>query len=184
MIKKLIRYCRISLLGDDSAAYPNDQVVHNEVPINAYRFSPYGLSSRPPLDALGLMLSPGCRNDSPVVLIDQPLERFKNLKPGEVKVGNYQTKAEVHFDQAGNIVITPKSASSVKVIVDGGGNVDIEAPGANINLTAATVAITGNLTVSGTISATGDIVGATKSLSTHTHPYLDNGSPSTTSPPT
>jgi hypothetical protein len=41
----------------------------------------------------------------------------------------------------------------------------------------------GNLNVTGTITATVDVIGGGKHLKTHTHPYTDNGNPMTTSAP-
>ena len=43
--------------------------------------------------------------------------------------------------------------------------------------------IVGNLNVTGTITATVDVVGGGKSLKTHTHPYTDDGSAMTTGAP-
>lgn len=59
------------------------------------------------------------------------------------------------------------------------GNLNIEVKGST-TITSPTVNIIGNVTVSGTITATGDVVGKSISLATHTHPVvgLNTGVPS------
>lgn len=184
LLRALVRFCRLSLESNDQSDYPTAQFSKNGIATDALRWSPYGLSSNPPVNSLGLMLLPYGRSDSPVVISDLPLERFKPLKPGEVKLGNYLTKASLFFDEAGEIEITAKAGASVKITVSGGGDVEIEAGAGNVSIAAATVAIDGDVTVTGTITATGDIVGAGISVSTHTHPYLNGATPATTGTPT
>lgn len=170
-IKKAV----VSRLIKDDTAYPRTQVTYNGVATDAYRFAPYGISSHPPLDSLAILLSPDGRRDDPIALIADPLNRFKDLEEGEVLVGSPFTGSFVKFNKdqgvdwfvndGGDLVVTVASGNATIDVI---GDINVDATG-NVNITAPTVAITGNLTVSGTIVATGEVTGATKALSTHTH---------------
>ena len=65
-------------------------------------------------------------------------------------------------------------------ITSGSTNINI-APDGNVTIVAPTVAVTGDLTVSGTIVATGEVTGNGIALSTHTH--TEQGDGAATSPP-
>ncbi len=98
------------------------------------------------------------------------------------------------FTNDGKVAVT--SHSDLNVTVGGNlnanvtGNVSARVSGSvsanvtgNVNVTAPTLALTGNLTVSGTIVAQGEVTGNGKHLSTHTHSGVTSGS-SNTGPPT
>lgn len=79
----------------------------------------------------------------------------------------------------GNIVITSNGGD---ISISTSGNCNINSSG-NTNITAPTVAIQGNVTVSGTVVAQGDVIGAGTSLSTHKHPILSGSSSGITGTP-
>ncbi len=172
-----IKKAAVSFLIKDDTPYPRTQVTYNQVTKDAYRFSPYGISSHPPLDSLVVLLSPDGRPDDPVALIANPLGRFKDLEEGEVQAGNDLTGSFVKFRadkgvewfvaEDGDLVVTLTGGDAS---IDVTGNIDVTATG-NVNITAPTVAITGNLTVTGTITGTIDVLGGplSTSLSSHTH---------------
>ncbi len=176
-----IKKALVSLLIKDDTTYPRTQVSYNGVTTDAYRFSPYGISSHPPLDSLAILLSPDGRGDDPVALIADPLNRAKDLAEGEVQLENQITKSflkfradkgvELSVAQDGDLVVTLVGGNAV---IDVTGDITVDATG-NVTITAPTVAIEGDLTVTGTVTATGDVVGATKSLSTHTHNETGTG---------
>lgn len=175
MMMRWIKMAFVSRLIKDDTKWPRAQVNYNGVTIDAYRFSPYGISSHPPLDTLATLLSVNGHRDNLVALIADPLKRAKNLEPGEVQVGNRVTGSFVKFNKdqgvdwfvndGGDLVVTLAGGNAS---IDVTGDINVDATG-NVNITAPTVAITGNLTVSGTITAIGEVIGATKALSTHTH---------------
>lgn len=51
-----------------------------------------------------------------------------------------------------------------------------------LNITASSINITGNISLNGTLTATGDVTGANISLQTHTHPGVETGGGSTGEP--
>lgn len=91
------------------------------------------------------------------------------------------SECKVALKPNGDVVIT----SPAKVIVNSTGNTEVNA--ANVNVTASTstfngnVSVTGDISCSGTVTGTTDVVGGGKSLKTHTHTSASPGSP--TSPP-
>lgn len=99
--------------------------------------------------------------------VDQPL----NVPAGQIWLQD-DAGSFVKFDNAGNLSISAAS-----------GKVSITASGGEITLTAPTVAISGNLAVSGGISAQGDVQGASISLQNHVHTGVTAGG-STTGPAT
>lgn len=70
---------------------------------------------------------------------------------------------------------------AAKVSIHADLSVDVVAP-AQINLTAPLVTITGNLQVTGTVVADGDVTGAGTSLHTHRHGGVSTGSGNTGTP--
>ncbi|MBC0852574.1 Gp138 family membrane-puncturing spike protein [Pantoea stewartii] len=70
---------------------------------------------------------------------------------------------------------------SAFVEVSAGGDVTATS-GGQITLNAPQVTINGNVQVNGTLTATGDVIGSGKSLSTHTHGNVQNGSSHTGAP--
>jgi hypothetical protein len=64
------------------------------------------------------------------------------------------------------------------------GDVKVIVEAATIEMTATTIKIDGDVTVKGDVTVTsGDVTADGISLKTHTHPYTDDGSGMTTSPP-
>ena len=178
----------ISLLNDDTSDDATVQCSYNGVATAVNRFSPYGLSANPPVNSKALIVYPSGRQDNPIAIADNQPKRFKELKEGEVQVGNYLTRASIKFDEDGNMIVAVPSGGKLTVETEGGdaditiaGGVNLTVTG-DVKITAPTVAITGNLTVTGTVTATGDVIGLLKSLATHIHTSAAAGQP--TSPPT
>lgn len=193
MIGNYIRKAAISFLIGDDSNYPLTQVEYNGVPSNAQRMSVYGVSSHPPRGALAMLLAPSHRLDDPIAIIDDVINRFKPLLEGEVKIGSYITKASMYFKSDGSIDIDVPGQGNLNIDVVGGGitinvggtaGVNVVSSG-NITLTCPTVAINGNLTVTGTITGTLDVLGGplATSLSLHTHTITGGSSAGTTSAP-
>lgn len=127
---------------------------------DAEHFQHYGFTSVPLPGAEGIGLAVGGSTDHLVVInIDDRRFRKKGLAEGEVCI--YTRWGDHILLREGEIVIK----HATKVTVD-----------------AALVAITGNLTVGGTVVATGEVTGAGKVLSTHVHGGVQNG-PSNTGAP-
>lgn len=88
---------------------------------------------------------------------------------GPITIGLKNKTFMLNVDSIGNLVIT----SSAEITLNA----------TNVKINAAKTNINGDLDVSGTITGTTDVVGAGKSLKSHTHPYTDDGTPSNTGAP-
>jgi len=116
----------------------------------------YGISFNPPDNVLGVMLNPNGYEDDGVAIIDDPGRRFTQLQKGELKIGNYLTGASVYFKANGDIDITPGSSNTI-----------------NIN---------GNISVTGTVTASDFVTSSVSSYNAHTHSGVESG-PSNTGGP-
>lgn len=130
----------------------------------------YGISFNPPLDSFGVAFSANGYDDDIFVAVDRPDLRFKNLLPGELKIGNYLTGDFVYFKADGTVEVT----SSVKITVT--------AP--EVKIVASTkVEITSPLVeVSGTVEAADFISPSVPSYEAHVHSGVTGG-PSNTGGP-
>lgn len=199
-----IKACFISSDVVDDAPYSRVQVTYNDVVSDSVRALPYGYDTSPPINELALALLPYGREGTFYSLPIGGKNRFKDLKPGEVQLGNPVKRSSVKFDEDGNILVTTPEGNLVVTLTQGNfsldvtgdatvtvsGNLDATVQGTtslnstgNVNLTAPTVAITGNVTVTGTVTAVGDVIGLGKSLGLHTHNYTDDGNPLVTAIP-
>lgn len=107
------------------------------------RFQNYGFTSKPRSGAEAVVLFVGGRRDHGLAIaVDDRRYRFINLSDGEVAVYN-DTGARIVFKANGDIELVPKPGQKVKV------SSDVE--------------------VTGTLTASTDVVGGGKSLATHTH---------------
>jgi phage baseplate assembly protein gpV len=102
-----------------------------------------------------------------------------------VILGAIYSSADKPTDTAGeDIFKTTWEDGSVVSFDKSKGEYTLDMKGDVVIKTAKKVKITGDVEVSGKITATGDVVGAHVSLQSHQHPYINVSSPATTSPPT
>lgn len=157
----------------------------------------YGLCSNPPVGSNILLFDVQGQEENRAGLANFPGARFKNLKVGEVAVGNYITKSNVTFLENGDIQVTGKNNMIVTItnnntVSIGGtctvnitGNATITCPETTIN---GDVTINGNLEVNGNSFSTGnfettqDVIASGISLNSHVHGGVTTGGGSTTGP--
>ncbi len=179
-IKKAV----VSLLNRDDGTYPTTQVAANDVAVEAFRFSPYGIASHPPLDSLAIVLNGNCHAGDPIAMICSPEIRAKDLRPGEVVFENPVERTEIRFPEGGNIDMKTGPDGSLTLSVPAGDAI-IDVSGA-ITITSPTVNITGNVNVTGTITASVDVLAGplNTSLISHVHAITSGSSAGSTAPPT
>jgi len=121
--------------------------------------------------------------------------RFHDLSDGVVIMGLKSNPNVVTDYDPDNLVIR-NTANDVKVTIGADNNIAIDTPG-DINMAAANVNVTGNLTVSEDVTIAGDVTadtvegssevtGGGVALSSHTHGYIGAGmgsSPQVSDPP-
>lgn len=131
-------------LVDDSTKMQLLQVsgIEDESLDEVERFQDYGFTSVPLAGAEAVVVRGSGQGDQPyVIAVDDRRYRVRNLESGEVAV----------YNDSGSYVVL-KASGDIQIVPSSG-----------------TVSLTGDLDVSGTVTATVDVVGGGKSLSTHTH---------------
>ncbi|MBR2678569.1 MAG: phage baseplate assembly protein [Bacilli bacterium] len=130
----------------------------------------YGICGNPPKGSSGILF-PILGSDSNLVcLADDIKNRFKDLKEGEVVIGNYLTKSFIKFKEDGGVEIHAKYITQVAedgdISLSAGNNIINSAQATNIN---NPLNVNDNVTVSKKVTATEDVIGGGKSLKTHIH---------------
>lgn len=170
-MRGLIRKAIVSLGLADDTPYPREQITANGVTREVVRFSPYGIWSKPPKNALAIAFALNGRPDDLFAMFDTPTKRFKDLKETEVKLGNPSQESFIYFTDDGSIIIKIPRDGNLELDLDEGnssvtlnGDLTINVTG-KITLEATDgVEIDGDVTVAGNIDVTGDITvdGATE----------------------
>lgn len=183
MFKNLIRRAIVSLLTDDKGTYPLIQVKYNDIVSDALRLSPYGVCSNPPEKSIAYLLAPFNRVDEPAAIMDDVVNRFKELKEGEVQLGNYITRSSMKFLEDGSVSLTlPNGGDYILSVDDGQLSVDVPGDqgitinsGGNVDLTAPVVNIDGDLTVTGTVTGQTEVVGGVSNVRLSAHQHVISG---------
>jgi phage gp45-like len=114
----------------DSDLFPVAQTTALTKTTRAVAIYPYGFSGHEPNNCAAIIMEVMDESNHLVGHFYDPKTRFKNLKEGEVQVGNQLKESSIKFDENGDIIITCR----------------------NIIINAQTVTINGNLRVSGNIT--------------------------------
>lgn len=146
-----------------------------EVLPNMEHVEPYGFTSEPIVspatDAFCIFFDSDKSHGVVISFCDRQF-RLKELKPGEVALYDDQGQ-KIHLTRDGIEVFTSKNLKASvggTTTLNSSGNVDVTAPLTNIH---------GDLTVNGTVSATGDVSAGGISLRDHVHTGDSGGQTST-----
>jgi phage baseplate assembly protein V len=131
--------------------------------INSMQLYGFASSPKPGCDVVVLNVAADNSNGNIIATNDQRY-RPLNLSSGEVKV----------YDDSGQAIYLSKTGGVLSVKIVGGSQVNISCS-TSVSITAPTVAITGNLTVSGTIIAMGNVTAGTVELQGHHHTNVQGG---------
>jgi phage gp45-like len=123
-LRSLIKRCYVTSVSDDSANYPTAKVSYLEKETTVEHLTPYGIYSNPPENSIGVVFLIAADEDNRFAIVNRPDIRFKNLKKGEVAVGNPLTLSHIKFDENGDITIIGKNNLNVTIE----GNVNVIAP--------------------------------------------------------
>lgn len=168
MLRKLIRWARVTAAGKDTSQYATQQVEYMGKVGDSFMVFPYGLHGNLPPDSLALMFAVGGNQDNRASIGWTPSLR-PELKSGEVAFYHpLLPQLMIHMQENG------------RMLVRSGVAIDVEAPEANF---------TGNVTVSGDLSVTGATAlgssvtsGGTDISNSHTHGGVTTGSGTTGTP--
>lgn len=105
-IKSIVKRAYVSKTNADNSDYPLTQITYfGDKTADAERISPYGLYCNLPEDTAVLLFSVNSHQENKAIIGYAQKNRFKNLLPGEVVVGNIITNTFIKFDNEGNIEI-------------------------------------------------------------------------------
>jgi phage baseplate assembly protein V len=150
-----------------------DKEIHDNLP----RLAEFGFASMPPDGSHAVVLFVGGdRSNGVVVATGHIATRLKNLQPGESAL--YHADGKHVYLKADRIEIDAKgqpvnviNASEVNVTASGG-----------VTVNAAGVTINCDVTVNGSVHATGDVTAGSISLDGHVHGGVMTGGSNTTGP--
>lgn len=142
------------------------EIMKGELRDAVERMQEYGFTSVPHAGAdAAVVFVSGNREQGIIIAVDDRRYRLTGLAAGEVAIHDDQGQ-KVHLTRTGIVVDTPFDLSAAvggDVDVGVGGSVTATVVGA-VSVTAPTVSITGNLNVTGSITATADISDASGSM--------------------
>ena len=192
-IRDMIKRCVLTKTSKDKTDYQIVQVQFLGHVGDVESVVPYGLSNNPPLDSTGLMFNVQGNADNRAAFFNLPQERFKELKPGEVQIGNFITKSSVKFPNDKAILINSlgeiEIISAGKLTVTTTGDVSITATG-NVSLEsvqavtikAPTITLDGDVIITQDLTVDGVVTGDGINLSTHVHGGVSTGTENTGPP--
>lgn len=175
-IRNLIQRAVVTNPGDDSGEFPITQVGYNEKVVDAEVLNPYGLSTNLPIDSICIKLSINGQEENRTVIGYRHDLRPKDLKPGEVVIGNFLVGSTVKFDEDGNITEIAQGDKSVTF------DSELNITGGTVKITAD-VEITGDVTITGNVETTGTLENNGVDIgSTHVHSGVTTGASNTGAP--
>lgn len=116
-LRSLIKRCYVTAGSEDTADYQTAKVSYLEKDTTVEHLTPYGVYSNPPVDSIGVVFLIAADEDNRFAILNRPDIRFKNLKSGEVAIGNPLTESVIKFDENGDITIVGKN--NLKVTIEG-----------------------------------------------------------------
>lgn len=179
MIPKWIKQAYKSLVRGDSSGYPQGQAGYNGKPTDFIRLSVYGLCANAPKGSHVLLIGSQGQESVKFGIENDFIRRLKGLKSGEVALYNTVTESFVFLKENGDVEV-----SGADVNVNASGNANVNASGdisataggkaeisasTEINLTAPTINLNGNVVTTGTMTATDYKAGGLPDYSVHVH---------------
>ena len=133
-IRNMIKRAYVSLVHKDDKIYSYAQISYLGSTLDAETLYPYGMNANAPLNSAAVVFNIQTDEGNRVCICYTPDRRFKDLKEGEVQIGNALTQASIMFSEDGKI----------KIVTD-----------ADIEITAPTIKLTGDVEIVGDLSVSG-----------------------------
>jgi len=133
-MRNLIKIAQVTRPGPDSGIDSVSQVEYMGKSTDAAALYPYGMSANAPNGSSVLLLSLGGSAQNEIGIPFSVENRFRDLKSGEVKLGNFVTKAHVIFKEDGSIEIEAGLDGGPIRVSNGNGFIELAENGqVNIN---------------------------------------------------
>jgi len=185
LLKKLLRWARVTMAGTDSQQFPVQQIAYMDKTADSYVLFPFGMHANVDADALALLFAVNGDDSNKAILPLDPDNRPKPLAAGEVAFYHPATGSIIHFRASGDM--------DIDVIKKAQGSINITAVKVNIvasdfvNITTPKTNIIGDLDVSGDTTLGAIVTSNGKDISnSHTHigsPTAPTGGVSSTGAP-
>ena len=101
----LIKRGILTLSSKDDANFQIVQVTYLGKTQNVEVVTPYGLYSNPKEQSVALLFNVNGQEENMSAILYNPYNRFKNLKTGEVIIGNPEASTKIYFQENGDINI-------------------------------------------------------------------------------
>lgn len=164
-LRNIIKRVKLTLVMPDTAQVAQAQVSYLNKTIHTEVVSPYGYSSCPPVNSIGVSFLVQANEENQFAIMYDPSTRFSNLKEWEVQIGNQKKMSSIKFNQdgsinissAGNTVFNISGQCTINtdsdITLNSGGNVDIV--GNNVTIDAAFITLDGDVSISGSLEVDG-----------------------------
>lgn len=175
-IKNIIKKAFQAAPLDDVGSFPVGQASYYGKTSKYEQIYPYGFAANAPKGTFVLMFDIGGEEQNLSGIPYSSKTRYKNLKPGEVALGNFAKKTIIKFDENGNIIINAPDEnitieSGKNITIKSGQDVNIESANAinitasaNVTLTANNLIIQNDTTINGKLTVNGQIQDVTGKL--------------------
>jgi len=104
-LRNMVKLAIVTLTGNDSGTYNQTQVSYFGKVKNVLVVNPYGVDANVPKDSLMILFNIMGQEENTAGIGFAPNIRFKNLKEGEVVVGNPKSLSKIYFKKNGDIEI-------------------------------------------------------------------------------
>jgi hypothetical protein len=185
-IAGMVKRAYVTLVGDDSGRYQTTQIGYLGKTADMEVIYPYGLCGNPPKNSLVLLFNVQGMEENRAGIANLLSERFKNLKEGEVAIGNYLTKSVIKFLENGDIEIHGTNDERVTIDrncnININGNCDISVNGTTTLSCPGGTTINSDVHVNGTVTISEDVIASGISLVSHIHGGVTPGGGTTSGP--
>lgn len=185
-ITGMVKRAYVTLVGNDANKYQTTQISYLGKTADMEVIYPYGLCGNPPKNSLVLLFNVQGMEENRAGVANLVTERFKDLKEGEVAIGNYLTKSVIKFLENGDIEIYGKNDE--RVTIDRNSNISI-AGNCSISVNGTTTlscpggtTINSDVHINGTVTCSEDVIASGISLVSHIHSGVTPGGGTTSGP--
>jgi hypothetical protein len=123
-IQNIVRRAYITLTNNDNKQFSYTQANAMNKTLDIETIYPYGLFAQAPTNSLALIFSVQGNEENLAGICYPGSTRFKNLKEGEVLLGNTLAQTYIKLDKDGNVEIDSKAGITVTAV----GTITINAP--------------------------------------------------------
>ena len=118
-ISNIIKRSNITRISDDKNSFQTAQISYMGKVADTEIIWPYGMYGNVPINSLCVTFSSGAQEEDRVTFPSRSHKRIRrDLKSGEVGMGNFVTGSETFYDADGNIIINAKNDLKITVIGD------------------------------------------------------------------